>query len=157
MGRAKARLQDCSTVKDAMAAATAGLRTAVTSMHDATEGGVLGALSELSSACGLPVIVETEKVRVSEEASLVCEAFGLDPLTTLSEGSLIVTCRPRAVAQVLEALAEARVESSEVGRIGGRREGGLWVARRGSEPRRAEPGPDGYWEAYSRALRQGWS
>ena len=30
----------------------------MTSMHDATEGGVLGGLYELSSACGLPVMVE---------------------------------------------------------------------------------------------------
>ena len=42
--KAKARLRDCSTVKDAKVAASLGLHDAVTSMHDATEGGVLGGL-----------------------------------------------------------------------------------------------------------------
>ena len=108
LGKAKSRLRDCSTVKDARSAASVGLRENVTSMHDATEGGVLGGLFELSSACGLPVVVRREAIHVPEEASAVCGAFGLDPLTTLSEGTLIVTCRPEAVEGLRAALAKAR-------------------------------------------------
>ncbi len=151
---ARRRLRDCSTVADAAAASGVGLRERVTSMHDATEGGVLGAASELSSACGLPVFVEAERVDVPEECAAVCGAFGLDPLTTLSEGTLLVTCKPGSVEDLRGALAGAGISSCEVGRVGAREEGeGLWLSKRGSRPRRHAPAPDRYWEAYSRAAR----
>ncbi len=156
LSRAKSRLRDCSTVRDAQAAARVGLRERVTSMHDATEGGVLGGLSELSSACGLPVIVKVEQVHVPEEAAAVCRAFALDPLTTLSEGTLVITCRPGAVDVVRASLAKERVESYEIGRVGQKRQGsGLWVSSGGSKPEPHTPSPDGYWKAYSDAMGRG--
>jgi hydrogenase expression/formation protein HypE len=103
--RARSLLCECSTVRDATASASVGLHVAVTSMHDATEGGVLGGAFELSSACGLPVIVDRERVPVPEEALAVCGVFGLDPLTTTSEGTLLITCKPDAVQKVRAALA----------------------------------------------------
>ncbi len=154
--KARSRLRDCSTVRDAQAAASVGLRENVTSMHDATEGGVLGGLFELSSACGLPVIVRHEEIHVPQEASAVCGVFGLDPLTTLSEGTLILTCRPQGVEDLRGALAEAKVECYEVGRISPRgKTKGLWVSSGGSRPLAHTPGPDGYWEAYSDAAGRG--
>jgi hydrogenase expression/formation protein HypE len=150
--KAMSRLRDCSTVKDATAAASVGLRKKVTAMHDATEGGVLGGLAELSLATGLPVIVKRDDIHVSEEASAVCAAFALDPLTTLSEGTLLVTCRPPAAQEVRSALEEVRVESYEIGVVGAPRQGrGLWVSSGGSKPRPHKPTPDGYWKAYSEA------
>ncbi|MDA4115500.1 MAG: AIR synthase family protein [Thaumarchaeota archaeon] len=150
LGKARSRLRDCSTVSDARAAASAGLRENVTSMHDATEGGVLGGLFELSSACGLPVVVRCEAIHVPEEASAVCGAFGLDPLTTLSEGTLIVTCRPGGVEGLRASLAKARVDVYEIGRIGRRGQGrGLWMSSGGSKPRAYVPEPDRYWETYA--------
>jgi hydrogenase expression/formation protein HypE len=154
--RAKSRLRDCSTVRDAQAAASAGLGEVVTSMHDATEGGVMGGLFELSSACDLPVIVARERIHVPEEASAVCGAFRLDPLTTLSEGTLIVTCRPKGVEDVRAALAKAKVESCQIGRVGRRSQGrGLWVSSGGAKPQARTPAPDGYWEAYADASARG--
>lgn len=150
LSKARSRLRDCSTVNDARAAASVGLRENVTSMHDATEGGVLGGLFELSSACGLPVVVRREAIHVPKEASAVCGAFGLDPLTTLSEGTLIVTCRPGQVEGLRAALAKARIDSYEIGRVGRRGQGrGLWVSSGGSKPRAHAPEPDRYWEAYA--------
>ncbi len=143
-------------MRDAQAAVSVGLRESVTSMHDATEGGVLGGLFELSSACGLPVIVRSEEIHVPEEASAVCGAFGLDPLTALSEGTLIVTCRPGGVKDLTTALSRAKVDVYEIGRVGRRSQGrGLWVSAGGSKPQERVPEPDGYWEAYSGAVARG--
>jgi len=155
---ARARLHDCSGVKDAKAAAAVGLHTSVTSMHDATEGGVLGGLSELSSACGRPVIVDRESIPVSEEALAVCRVFGLDPLTALSEGTLIVTCKPAAVDAVVASLSREAIHCSRVGRVGeGTRSPGLFLSSRGSTPKPCVPGRDRYWEAYSRGVKMGWT
>jgi hydrogenase expression/formation protein HypE len=154
--KAKSRLRDCSTVRDARAAASAGLHERVTSMHDATEGGVLGGLFELSSACGLPVMVRKDRIHVPLETAAVCGAFGLDPLTTLSEGTLVITCRPGSVEDVRAALARGKVRSYEIGSLGQKRQGrGLWVSSGGSKPEPQTPGPDGYWKAYSEAMGRG--
>lgn len=154
--KARSRLHDCSTVKDALAASSVGLREAVAAMHDATEGGVLGGLSELSAACGLPVVVERERIHVPEEAEAVCAAFGLDPLTTLSEGTLFVVCRPGAADEVRSALRAEGVASYEVGSVGPAGLGtGLLLSSKGSKPRPHRPGPDMYWKAYSEALAGG--
>ncbi len=155
LGKARSLLFDCSTVRDSKAAASVGLHSCVSSMHDATEGGVLGALFELSSACSLPVIVEREKIHVPEECAAVCAAFRLDPLTTLSEGTLVVTCKPRAVGDVREALAEEKIVCYEIGRIGERSQGGgLWLSSRGSRAKPHRPAGDAYWDAYSEAVRR---
>ena len=151
--RARSRIGDCSTVADALAAASTGLRTSVTSMHDATEGGVLGGLFELSLACDAPVFVSEEKIHVSKEAAAVCAAFGLDPLVTLSEGTLLITCRKKAVERVEAALAAVRVPCYQIGRIGAKGSAtGLWSA---SSEKPIDPGRDEYWRAYSESVERG--
>ena len=36
--------------------------------------------------------------------------------------------------------------------------GAVWLTRAGGEVTRVtEPEPDGYWDAYERAVREGWS
>ncbi len=155
--KAQSHLRDCSTVEDAKAAATIGLRRKVTSMHDATEGGVLGGLDELSSACGLPVLVDQSKIHVSREAAAVCKLFALDPLTSLSEGTLVITCRPGAVPELKAALSKRGIEVYSVGEVGLEpKDAGLWISSSGSNPRRFEPkGSQDYWDAYSAAVRKG--
>jgi hydrogenase expression/formation protein HypE len=151
---AKKMAELCSTVEDARAAAGAGLgRTGVTSMHDATEGGVLGGLSELAEASGSAVTADLEEIPVTREARVLCEAFGIDPLATMGEGALLVTCRPGASPRL-----EGRMRRSGIGarRIGRLAEGrGLWVSEGGAGPRRYSPRPDGYWASYARAIRSG--
>jgi hydrogenase maturation factor len=117
---------------------------------------VLGGLFELSSACGSPVVVALERIHVPEEASAVCAAFGLDPLTTTSEGTLVITCKRGAVEDIRAALAEEKVECYEVGHVGPRSLGkGLWVSSGGSKPEPQPPGSDAYWDAYSHAVDLG--
>jgi hydrogenase maturation factor len=140
-----------STVKDAVAATQAGLgQGGVTSMHDATEGGVLGALEEMASASGRRFQVDLDAIRVPAEVRAVCAAFEIDPLTSLGEGSLLITCSRGAEKEVTRSLSHGGIESREVGTvISGT---GLWVTRGGSMPRRLRPAGDGYWRAYDRAV-----
>ena len=143
----------CSTVTDSRAARTVGLgKGGVTSMHDATEGGILGAISEMAHASGKAFVVDREKVPVSEEAGAVCGAFGLDPLKTMGEGSLVITCARERVSALKAALARARIKATDVGRV--EQGAGLWLSGRG-ETRRSEPGRDRFWAAYDRAARLG--
>jgi hydrogenase maturation factor len=150
--KASSLIHSCSTVKDSLAAASVGVgRGGVTSMHDATEGGLLGALDEMAYASDNSMMVDMERVLVSEEVRVVCEAFNLNPLTSLSEGTLLVTCNDKKSDAVTDSLERVGLQSSVIGRVGSGR--GLWV-RKGSGPaRRVRPTRDMYWDAYSKAVR----
>ena len=147
--KAKRLLWSCSTVKDCRSASEIGLgRGGVTSMHDATEGGVLGGLAEMAAASGNQFVIEERRILVSEEARAVCAAFGIDPLTSLSEGTLLITVNPKRTDELAEALQSEGIESAVIGEIGrgrGVRLAGLdRVTKRFDRNSR----PDQYWAAY---------
>ena len=152
--KAQEMIRLCSTVKAAEAAAKLGLGVnGITSMHDATEGGILGALAEMSAASGKAFVVNPDAIPVPAEVDGVCSAFGIEPLTSLSEGALLMTCSNRAVEGLLRAMSRAQVPTREIGSV---KEGrGLWLAGGGGRPRLAPPMRDGYWEAYSRSVAGG--
>ncbi len=155
--KARSYLERCSTVKEALVAASAGLRDPVTAMHDATEGGVLGGLSELSSACGKRIVISRERIRVSDETAAICSLFDLDPLISLSEGSLIVTCSREKAEELVSKIARVGIDCSVIGKVE-QPGNGLWVSSGGGKPRPfVPPRSDPYWAAYARAVREGWN
>ncbi len=155
--RAASYIFRTSCVEDARVAAQIGLGNGgVTSMHDATEGGVLGGLSELAKACGKPIIIDTRKVLISKESKAVCRAFGLDPLTTLSGGTLIITCEPERTGELTSRLARHGIENHLVGSVGVAGKRGVWEAVGKSKPRAlGPPSKDRYWTTYDRAVSAG--
>ncbi|MDV3244039.1 MAG: AIR synthase family protein [Nitrososphaerales archaeon] len=157
MRKAGTFVRSCTTVKDALTASALG-KGAITGMHDATEGGVLGGLHELSSACGKAVIVNKDKVYVSRETRAVCSLFGLDPLITLSEGTLLITSRPDRAVEVQRKLRRSGIPNFVVGEIDGRHRNGVWVSEGGSAFRRYVPAAvDPYWAAFAEATKRGWA
>jgi hydrogenase expression/formation protein HypE len=152
--RAKALLDQCTVVKDATIAGSIALgREGVSSMHDATEGGVLGALDEMAHASTKAFVVDPNSVLVSEETKAVCAAFGIDPLTSLSEGTLLLTCRPGRVKEIEERMSDSELLVAEVGIV--TKGTGLWLRRGGGRRIRFRPKPDGYWAAYNAAVKAG--
>jgi len=153
VSRGKKMIGLCSTVKDALAAARVGLgASGVTSMHDATEGGVLGGLAEIAEASGLRLDVREEKIQVTRVVSEVCNAFGLDPLTSLSEGTLLLTCRPGRVQKLIAELNGEGIPAFEIGSAS--QGNGLWISRGDGTPRKAGEILDGYWGAYERGWKR---
>lgn len=155
-GRARSMIRSCSTVKDAKEARQAGIgRGTVTSMHDATEGGVLGALEEMAEASQKGFVVDPGDIPVSKEAEGVCAAFGLDPLATMGEGALLITCGPRRVDELVRRLERAGIAAARIGTV---EEGpGLRLVDGARRQRRHGAGPDRYWSVYEDATRRGLS
>jgi hydrogenase expression/formation protein HypE len=151
--RAKSMIKLCTTVNDALAASSVGLKKmGVTSMHDVTEGGVLGALNEMSTASRRAFEVQADKMPVSLEARRVCSVFGIDPLTSLGEGSLLITCRPGASGKLQAVMGDARIKVTRIGTV---KEGrGLRVSK-GGVLRKWKTTEDGYWKVYSDSLSSG--
>lgn len=113
VARAKRFMRRISVVKEALLAAGVG----VTAMHDPTEGGIAGGLHELADASGVGFEVKRGRIPVAPETRAICEYFNIDPLQTISSGSLLITARPRKAQEVLAALKRARVPAAEIGEI----------------------------------------
>jgi hydrogenase expression/formation protein HypE len=153
-GEARKLIDQCSIVKDALSASSVGLRgRGVTSMHDATEGGVLGAIREMSDASGLLFRVDTDSIFVSNAVRKVCAAFSIDPLTSLSEGTLILTCRPNKTKEVIARIEERSIHAYEIGFVEDGK--GVWAGPLGKKPKPVRSTTDGYWNAYQRSLAEG--
>jgi len=112
--RAKALTKEMTVVKDAMVAVEAG---GVTSMHDATEGGVIGGLFEVANASGVGMVVDEASFVYPEEVKMICDFFGIDPVAAIAEGSLIITAKPGSSEEIIRRLHSAGISASVVGTV----------------------------------------
>jgi hydrogenase expression/formation protein HypE len=147
---ADALFEKMTVVPEAKVAARYGLRDrGVTSMHDATEGGVLAGLSEVAAASGVGMRVELEAVPVRPEVRAVCDHIGIDPYTSISEGTLIATVRPEHADGYLAALAKDEIDAAVVGEVTEPDKGTVLVAD-GVDGPLEHPGLDPFWGAFGR-------
>lgn len=141
-----------SVVPDALTAVEAGVRDdGVTGLHDATERGVSGGLVEIAEACGHGMIVERDAILLPPAVAAVCDLFAIDPYAASSEGTLLLTCRPRKAAEILARLAAAGTPATQVGEITPLTEG-IRIACGGRETPLHAPTDDPFWPALQRAL-----
>lgn len=154
--RSQKYLERFSVVKDALAAASVGLRdNGVTAMHDVTEGGLLGALYELSQASNVSLNVNLDNAIVTPEAKGICELFQLSPYSALSEGTLLLTVKPHKVDAVQQALDTKDVASAVIGEVTEPKQGS-WVTSKDQRAPLQKPEADPYWAAYWKATKEGW-
>lgn len=111
VARAQRFIDEISVVKEALAA----VRGRVTAMHDATEGGFLGALYELAGASRVGFEVDRQAVPLREETRLICRAASIDPLRLISSGSVIITTPEPD--DVISRIRAAGVDATVVGRV----------------------------------------
>ncbi|MHB8991730.1 MAG: AIR synthase family protein [Chloroflexota bacterium] len=144
-----------SVVDDAMTAASVGVRDdGVTTMHDATECGVWGGLFEIAQASGVGMQIDKEKIIVLDEVRRICDMFRIDPYSSISEGTLLITCRPHRASEVVRVLADKDIPSSIVGEVTPAEKG--MVVFEGSASRRLEhPRVDPFWRAFGEAIATG--
>src|SRR2546427_2366776 len=116
--RAKALFESMSTVDDALTAAKVGLRgKGVWAMHDATEGGVRNAVWEMAQASGIGVDVDLTSVPVDPAVAAACDAFAMDPLDAISEGTLLLAVDPANSEAVVAKLKRAGILAVEIGAV----------------------------------------
>jgi hydrogenase expression/formation protein HypE len=136
-----------TVVPEARVAAAFGLRDrGVTSMHDATEGGVLGGIWEIAGAAGVGVTVDLDAIPIRPEVRAICEHVGMDPLVAISEGTLIATVVPQRAQAFIAALAQEEIEAAVVGTV--TEDPGRVLIRDGIEEPLIHPGLDPFWAAF---------
>jgi hydrogenase maturation factor len=151
--RAQEVFYKMSVVEDALTAVSVGVRdSGITSMHDATECGIWGGLYEIAQAANLGVRVEKERIVVEKCVPEICKYFGIDPYASISEGTLIMSCREHKAEEVVKALSRKGIASSIVGELLSPRHGMILVER-GKEKKLKHPVVDPFWQAFYNALK----
>jgi hydrogenase maturation factor len=147
---ADALFEDMTVVPEARAAADFGLREGgVTSMHDATEGGVLGGLFEVATASGVGMRIDQAAIPVRPEVRAVCEHVGIDPYVSISEGTLICTVAADRAEAFVAALGDRSIDAALVGQVTDAASGTVLVTSEG-ERVLEHPGLDPFWGAFGR-------
>jgi hydrogenase expression/formation protein HypE len=91
------------------------LKGLASSMHDITEGGVLGALWEMAQASGTGFLVREDLMPVRRVTRKLCESFGLDPLRLISSGSMLIAVRD--ADEAVRRLEAAGIAATVIGRV----------------------------------------
>lgn len=86
--RAKELSKHISVVKEGVLAGEFG----VNSMHDSTEGGILGAAWEVAESSNTGIDIDVEKAPILEETKKICKCYNINPYRLISSGSMIITC-----------------------------------------------------------------
>lgn len=103
-----------SVVKDALALAE---NFTVHAMHDPTEGGLAMGIVELAqnSNCGL--LIEYDKIPFMPGTKALCESFGLDPLRTITSGTLIAAVDNTQVFKIIQYFEKQGILASKIGEL----------------------------------------
>ncbi|MBU2608125.1 MAG: AIR synthase family protein [Chloroflexi bacterium] len=142
-----------SVVEDALTAVSVGVRdNGVTAMHDATECGIWGGLYEIAQAAGLGVRVEKEQIVIEDGIEEICRSFNIDPYASISEGTLIISCREHKAQDVLTALTKKGIKCSVVGELTSP-DKGMVLIEGGRETKLEHPIVDPFWNAFYGALQ----
>lgn len=86
-------------------------------MHDPTEGGLANGLYEIAYASGVGMVIDAEAVPVLPEAALLCDEFGLDPMGTLTSGTLIITLPVQEAPHLVGAFQGQGMKASIIGEV----------------------------------------
>lgn len=124
---AKGYMDMISVVKEGI---TAG-RSGATSMHDVTEGGLLGAVWEIAESSGKGFELYKDDIPITQETVEICSIFGINPLKLISSGMMVITSPDRDL--IINALKEQGINAACVGRILEDRERRVLIYESGEE------------------------
>lgn len=114
LSTAQKRLDEAACVRDAMTASAVG---GVHAMHDATEGGVQGALVEMADGAGVRFEVDATRMPLAPGVGAVCDAIDVNPWHVTSSGTLVVAVAPEDADSVVDALQSRGTTASVVGTV----------------------------------------
>lgn len=104
------RMENClSVIPEGCAAAGAG----ASAMHDATEGGVLGAAYEMAQAAGLGIDIKLEDIPLEGLTRRLCSHLNINPYRLISSGSMLIAASD--AQRVMDALAREGIPSAVIG------------------------------------------
>lgn len=110
---AKSFINKISAVEEGV---TAG-RFGVNSMHDVTEGGILGAAWELAEASKKGIILYKDRIPVAYETKEICQHYSIDPLKLISSGCMLITTEKNRGDALVEELENRGISAAVIGEV----------------------------------------
>ncbi len=143
-----------TVVEDARIAAGVGVRDdGVTAMHDATECGVWGGLIEIAQASRVGLHIEQDRIPLPPVIAEICGLYDIDPFTSISEGTLLLTCRPQKADEIVRRLEGGGIVAAIIGDVLPE-EKGCSVTRKGHATPLEHPRVDPFWQAFGKAASE---
>lgn len=95
----------------------------INSLHDPTEGGLACGIAEMAKASNLGIIVEEEKIKVWSESQKLSEIFNLNPINTISSGSLLIAINENQHLELIELLLKNDIFAEKIGNFTNKNKG----------------------------------
>jgi hydrogenase expression/formation protein HypE len=95
--------------------------------------------------------INKKDIIVLPEVLKICESFEMDPYSSISEGTLLITCRPEKAQEVVDKLKKNKIESSICGDVVEKSKG-ITVIDNGKETELKHPRIDPFWSAFAREM-----
>lgn len=89
----------------------------VNSMHDPTEGGILGGLYEIAYASNHDIEIYPEKIFVEQETKIISEKLKIDYMKLISSGSILASIPPNNRKEAENVLRELNSSYAIIGRV----------------------------------------
>ena len=142
--RAKRFIDQLDVTKEAVTAFRTGR---VHAIHDCTEGGVLGAVFEMSLASDTGFVLNEPEIPVARETRKICDILSIDPIRLIGSGSLLMAVEKGGEEEVERALSPI-CKATRIGKFeGGRR---LMLAKSGATKEVKEAPQDELWRVLGR-------
>ena len=138
------RSKEITVVKDALLTFES---EEVNAMHDATEGGVIGGLWEMSRSSSIPVYADFDSVNVPEDILALAKELKFDPWEAISEGTLLSAVKKGSEKKVMDLLKANGIESWILGRFDSSLEKSI-IKRNNIETELICPEEDPFWKLF---------
>ena len=145
--KAKSYFFEMTIIKEALIAAPHAH-----AMHDATEGGLLNGVYEIAAASNTGVTLFEEKIVIPEEIDAVCRYFDIDPLVSISEGTLVITAAPENAPIILSELKQSGIAAWDVGEVTPKDR--TIIRQNGKQEELTPVSVDPFWAAYFSTLEE---
>ena len=123
-------------------------------MHDATEGGVLGAVIEMAKASGCGVEVDNDKIPTDTVQKQICDLFDIDHRFSIGAGSMIMAVDKGSEEKLISHLHQHSIPATAIGEFTGNK-GEYKQLSNGQASELSFDGQDPYWQAFFKALNDG--
>lgn len=144
-----------SSLPDALAAVEVlEPNTELKAMHDVTEGGVVGAISEMAAASDCGFTLYNDRLPVGEEPYRITQLFEIDHRYCIGAGSMIMAVKQGKEQALVDHLKSKSIPASIVGEMTDAQQGYRMIEK-DEEKVISFDGNDPYWGAFFKALKNG--
>ena len=95
----------------------------IKAMHDPTEGGVATGIAEMTIASNTGAIIEREKIKILHEPLKLSETFNLNPMGTISSGTLLIAIDNEYSLELLDLLQKNEIDAEKIGEFVSKKNG----------------------------------